>query len=669
MFRLTPVITNLGAAFSILFPLLAIAAGDESRLPEMVISATRTQSDIRDVPASVTVIDKKRIEQSAATTVDQLVSGVPGIYAARMDASAPNRIAQVYARGMPGNGRTLVLVDGVPMNVNYDGQVDWSQLATRDVERIEVVRGGSSGLYGGNAMGGVINVFSQTPKPGTEYKVSANYGTNNTQSLDASYSSRTGPTALYLSGSSMKSDGYNMWTQATKLAAGANAFRLINIGSEKNNFTAKLSHEVTDRDLLDFSVSYLDDLSTGFYTIPNYLPQERKQLATSARYRHFTDNTESSLVAYGRFGNQQADSTAAPYTTISYRTETDDKSYGANALTTITLSKSQRLSVGADYQDGQITTLYRRYAATPGRSTDVKGSAQRLGVFIQDELKLGASWIFNLAGRLDRWATSGSQTDTLAGQPVGTYNERTGTVFSPKFGALYKLAAETNVRATAGRSFKMPELWELYSSNKRGATTFWGNPNLEPETVNAYDLGIDQYFGDQAYIKATAYRNNAKNFVYSVTRNATNNDKVNVEGVVTKGLELEAMYKPLSYVNLSGSFTLNKSTITESVRDSALVGKELIYVPKKQGQLRADFDLPQQTTLFVVSNYVGNRWADDKNTSTYRNYTTYDIGISRKFTEGIVTRLTVANMFNNIYDGIGYLAPGRLVTAGITAKF
>ncbi len=205
----------------------ASADEDANNLEEVVVTATKTAQSIRNIPASVTVINREAIEKSNATTVDQLLTEVPGVYAARMDVAAPNRIAQTYTRGMSGNGRTLVLIDGVPMNVQFDGQVDWSQLTTRDVERVEVVRGAGSGLYGGNAMGGVINILTRSPKPGVAKNISATYGTNNTGSLAASISGRTGATGYMLSGSKLVSDGYNMWTEAQKMAAGTASNKLL----------------------------------------------------------------------------------------------------------------------------------------------------------------------------------------------------------------------------------------------------------------------------------------------------------------------------------------------------------------------------------------------------------------------------------------------------------
>lgn len=662
LFRLRPVAVLLA------FP-ASIAFGQDVQLPEMTVTATKTAQLIEDVPSSVSVINREQIEKSGATTVDQLLQTVPGVYSARMHVAAPNRIAQTYTRGMSGNGRTLVLIDGVPMNVQFDGQVDWSQLTVRDVERVEVVRGAGSGLYGNNAMGGVINIMTRSPKPGMEATATGEIGSNNTRTVAASVRGRTGVVGYSFSGSELKSDGYDMWTADQKTAAGANRHKLIAMGTEKTNFSGKLSFDISDKHAIDFNAAFLDDKSTGFYDIPEYVPTVREQWLTSARYRYFGEVAETSVVMYGRFGKQYAHNTAPPYATVTSQAEYDDQTVGINLQTTMPVGKIQQLSFGADYLDGSIDVVDDRFTATPTRVVNRKGYVTRTGVFIQDEIKPSDRWVLNAVARLDHWETHGSQTDTLAGQPTGTYPERSGSVFSPKFSALYRLLPQTNLRASVGKAFKLPELWEMYSSSKRGATTYWGNPNLKPETVVAYELGIDQYFGKRGYVKGTLYRNDAKNFVYSVRRNATNQDKMNVEEVVTKGVEIEAKYRMTDNVSLTGSYTYNDSTIRNSVLDPALIGMQLVYVPKHRGSLRADFTLPYGVQAFAAMNYVGKRYADDKNASDYEKYTIYDLGISKRFNKTFDGRITVHNLTDKVYEGIGYMSPGRLVFATVNASF
>ncbi|MFA7501027.1 MAG: TonB-dependent receptor, partial [Sulfurimonas sp.] len=423
---------------------LSLHADETVNIPDIVVTATKSAQSIEKVPASVTVINREQIELSDARTVDELLTNVPGVYATRMDVSSSSRGSQTYTRGMPGSGRTLVLIDGVPMNGQFDGLVDWSQLATQDVERVEIVRGVGSGLYGSNAMGGVINIITRQPKEGIHSTVQGEYGSNNTKTLSGSVRGRSGATGYSLSGSRLTSDGYNMWTDAHKQRLGDKA---IAIGTEKTNFSGKLTYDVTENNLLDFSVSYLDEISTGLYDVPDYQPGERQQWLSSLRYQHFSDNIETSVLLYGRIGKQYADTPNRTYTAVATESTYDDQTLGINTNAILSYFDDHLISVGADYSDGSMDILADRYTSEQTR----KGYVSNLGVFVQDQMTIN-DLIINLAGRVDYWKTHGSQSDTLAGQPVGDYPERDGTEFSPKLSLLYKIIPSLNMRASVGKA-------------------------------------------------------------------------------------------------------------------------------------------------------------------------------------------------------------------------
>jgi iron complex outermembrane receptor protein len=562
---------------------------------------------------------------------------------------------------MPGSGRTLVLIDGVPMNSQYDGQVDWSQLATQDVERVEIVRGVGSGLYGSNAMGGIINIITRQPEEGINTTIKGEYGSNNTKTLSGSLNGRSGAIGYSISGSRLTSDGYDMWTEAYKERLGDKA---IAIGTEKTNLGGKVTFDATDNDLLDLSISYLDDISTGFYDIPDYMPQEREQWLSSLRYQHFSENVETSVVLYARLGKQYADTTNTTYTAIATESTYDDQTLGINTNAIFKYFDNHLLSIGADYADGLMDVVTDRYTSEQTR----KGYVSKLGVFVQDQMTLD-DLTLSLAGRFDYWQTHGSQSDTLAGQPEGDYSERDGTEFSPKLSLLYKIIPSLNMRASVGKAFKLPELFEFYSSSKRGTKTYWGNPNLKPETVLGYEFGLDYYFSNNSFLKTTLYYNTAENFIYSVQRDALNSDKMNIDEVVTQGVEVEARYTPISNLEFSASYTYNDSQITKNQFNPELEEKHLTYVPQQQANLNIQYTLLSTTTFLASLEHVGKRYADDANTAEYDSYTIYNAGITHRFSPIFSAKANVNNIADNIYEGIGYLAPGRIYSVSLQANF
>lgn len=148
-------------------------------LEEIVVTATKTEKEIEDVPGSVTVISKEEMELRNMETVDDALSETKGIFVKRskglMDATASVRM-----RGFKGDQYTLILLDGQPLNDAYTGGLEWGSLPVDNIERIEVIRGAASALYGGNAMGGVINIITKTPKK-LEASIAGGYGTYNTK--------------------------------------------------------------------------------------------------------------------------------------------------------------------------------------------------------------------------------------------------------------------------------------------------------------------------------------------------------------------------------------------------------------------------------------------------------------------------------------------------------
>ena len=650
-------------------PLSVSAASSEDTLDEMIITATKTEKSIRDVSSAVTVIDKTRIESSTGSTVDQVLRGVPGLYASRMDPSSPNRIAQTYTRGLPGNGRTLVLIDDVPMNVGYDSQVDWSQLGTIDVERVEIVRGAGSALYGNHAMGGVINIITKSITPGLHGRVDSEYGSMETIREAGLVSYGGERTKGQLSTSYLESDGYNMWRSDTTVPLSGRA----NTGTRKTNVGSKLTHEIDSNNILDFNFSYLSDVTTGLYTIANYMPQDREQYLGSARYKHLGESSDTTVLAYSRIGRMDADSADSLARSILYNGFFDDMETGIRAQTSHYIGNHQKVTFGGQYSDTRLT-MTNLYPATLGREQVVDGNVRLSGVFLQDEFGFGDLNI-NIAGRWDLWQTEGSFTDTdrtVSGQ--GNWSERSKDSFSPKGGFSYKLTDQLVARGSIGESFNTPDISQMYANSQRSGIYSFGNPFLTPETAVSSDLGLDYYFGNVGYLKATLYHTSAEDFIAStnvVTScvRSCNSTKSNFEGVRAQGAELEAMWKATDFMTLYASYTKNESIITRFSKKPELVGKSLTNVPADMGSLRTDFSLPYGLKAFGQFNYIGDRYSNDANTALYSAYTTYDLGLSKSIYKDVTAKMTFMNITNNKYEGIGYMSPGATITGGISAKF
>ena len=146
----------------------------EYELDTMVVTATRTMKQIQEVPSSVSVVTAKDIEERNITSVPEALQTLPGVYKSQAIQGG------IQLRGF-GSGDILVLVDGLQMNYPFNSTVDWEMIPVENIERIEVVRGAGSSLYGGHAVGGVVNIITKdAKKKGLNANIVLNYGSNNT---------------------------------------------------------------------------------------------------------------------------------------------------------------------------------------------------------------------------------------------------------------------------------------------------------------------------------------------------------------------------------------------------------------------------------------------------------------------------------------------------------
>ena len=186
------------------------AAGKETKkehtMEEIVVTATRTEKSLSDVPAAMSVVTESDIQSRNIQTVDEAINELPGVFDQRVLPLDP--LGDVMMRGIPGQQRNLVLLDGQPLNNGFDGLVNWNSLSPQDIARIEVARGPFSSLYGGDAMGGVVNIITKTPQQ-RNITIQSGYGSDNTWYEYASYGDKLyNRLSVFGSFSYRQSDGY-----------------------------------------------------------------------------------------------------------------------------------------------------------------------------------------------------------------------------------------------------------------------------------------------------------------------------------------------------------------------------------------------------------------------------------------------------------------------------
>ena len=184
-----------------------------TRLEEMVVSATRSEIPVFDAPQSVTVISSEEIMASTFDRVEDIVRSVVGIYNYRHYALQTRGIASPLKMRGVGEHRILVLVDGVPQNDNFNDAiawVAWGHIPKEAIERIEIVRGPASAVYGSEGLGGVINIITKTPKIGRQTLLRGEAGTGDTYEGYGFYSQKIKGFGFMVAGGYEESDGFYM---------------------------------------------------------------------------------------------------------------------------------------------------------------------------------------------------------------------------------------------------------------------------------------------------------------------------------------------------------------------------------------------------------------------------------------------------------------------------
>src|SRR5882724_10805446 len=202
---------------ALLIGLLAVSpaatqqSDDPTRLEPVVVTVTRMEQKVGEAPASVTVLTRDDIRQSASQTVDDLLRQVPGFSLFRRSSSLVTHPTTqgVSLRGIgpSGTSRALVLVDGVPANDAFGGWVYWNRIPLQGIQQIEVVRGGGSSAYGNYALGGVVQVITRRPTERAAF-FEGSYGTRDTMNFDLLLHDVEGPFRIALEGSYFDTEGY-----------------------------------------------------------------------------------------------------------------------------------------------------------------------------------------------------------------------------------------------------------------------------------------------------------------------------------------------------------------------------------------------------------------------------------------------------------------------------
>lgn len=663
------------AAWSLEAPEPLVVVLDKSLVEEVTVTAGRSTSRLLDTPARVLVLEREWLEATPALTVDDALRQVPGFTLFRRSGS---RVANPTAQGSSlrgvgpsGASRTLVLLDGVPLNDPFGGWVYWSRIPRVALERVEVVEGGASELYGSAALGGVVQALGRSDD--RALAVEASGGNEATGALSAFASRRVGDWGLRFAGEAFTTDGYVLVSDEDKGAVdtAAGASHLNGVATVLRHFGPRASAFVRVS-------AFGESRDNGTPLQKNDTDLQELQAGTDAPLGG------GALVVRGWYGTQtygQSFTAVAPGRASEALTRLQDVPTtwaGGSLVWTRALASGHGLVGGIEgrHVDGRSDET----AFAQGRATSqvsAGGEQATWAVFGEGRLALGTRALLTLGARYDRWTENGgfSRTRPLTGAaPSETlYSDRTASALSPKASLLVHAGARVQLFAAGYGAFRGPTLNELYRSFRVGDTLTLANPELTDERLGGGELGATWTSKDEgARVRVVAFMARLEDPVANVTLRSTpvliTRQRQNLGRTRSQGLEADATLRLGTRVTASAGYAYTAATVRSFDADPSLEGNDLPQVPRHQGTLQLRYANRRLFDVSVQARASSSQWDDDQNRLRLAGFFTLDAQVSRRLSR-VEVFAAAENLTGDRYEvgrtPVLTLGPPRLLRAGI----
>jgi len=668
----------------LMLPATGTAQERVDSLARVVVTATLHPASVDNVPARVTVTDSMTLATAAITNTDEVLVTVPGVLVNRSWGIFSKNSA-VTMRGLNGSARVLTLLDGVPLNLSGGGGINWHLLGPEQISRIEVLNGPASALYGQNAMGGVIQLFTRQKPENASLRIGGEYGSYGTAGIGASWlqpmERRNGWIAV--GGFSRAGDGYILTPEDLRTPYDTLAWLREASGRVSGGLDIAPGHHA------DFSCIIQGDRrgsGTRVYEENGAFVQTGTGLF-SARFKGtFTPSAAYSVVFYSlmestftvdeKVNNQDAYKLADIFT---YRRDAGMQMHITRPF------HAHLLTAGADFRSGILegSTQYRS-------ATDSLGSGGHIAVasiFLQDECELIPEKLMVQAGlRYDAalfnegflavenpTGETGFAEDTLQQFPSGQWG-----ALSPKLGLRYRFSPKHSLYLSAGQGFSAPKLNDLTSSGKIRRGFKLANPALEPEWIWTVETGGNLSPAVGLHLNPTVFYSFARSLQYQVSTGdsmeVTGEMKPvlqvrNVAGMKVAGAEMRIEWFLRKAWYLYGAYSFSQSLLMTADAEDSLVrkldGKFISEVPAHLASAGLMFRMPAWFARIDWS-YTGELWYDDENLILTEAFHQFNLKAGCLLHKNWFVSLTVQDLFDHPHiDKKGLLSPGRYITAGI----
>lgn len=631
------VMVSLLAGTTVVWGGTAFAAEDlqEFALDDMVVTATRTESKMVDIPVNATVISAEKIADRHYLDVADALKDVPG--ATVIDSGEGADEKKIILNG---DERVLVLVNG--RRVNFDvgtmsrASYDLNQIPDVSlIERIEVVKGHGGALYGSDAVGGVVNII--TKKMDHSYgKVSMGFGSQQARDAKAMYTIKEGKTGVMVAASKYKQGYYkykDVADNSTKRWPGDTKF-------ENEKVSLKLAQELTETSNLEFGYDFSKYSGISQYSVTSPGPSliDKKTNNIYMKYDWLMNDTDQGYLQvyrnkyeYDNFG------------------KIDEKVTGFEAQQAISTAENNKLVVGASYRSSHVN------AVTGSYNDKINNKA----LFVSDQWEFAPRWTLDAGVRYDKHSTAGSKTTWSAGLNK-KFDENSHAYFN------------------WGQVFKAPTLDDLYYNN----TSWWqiGDPNLKPEKGDTWTVGYGTRIADKTDVNISYFQSDLEDAITWDWSGSPAYAK-NIHKQKKNGMELSISHELNDNWNLEASYTYVR--VRNDNNDGSGYVRDNNYIPNMyRFGVRYHDDLWNADLFLRGGSGADTSGANDwygNYTQKYvdSNYVTLDMSVSYKASKDLSFYAKGYNLLNKAYAesagavnyAYSYPAQGRRFIIGAEYTF
>ncbi|MBB5022127.1 TonB-dependent receptor domain-containing protein [Desulfurispira natronophila] len=608
MSRLTTSLSR-AALVCALVPTIILAADsapehEEEQVFQIVVTATRTLQPAEETLAPVTVITREEIERGQYQSLPDVLANVPGVQVNR--SGGLGKQTRVSLRGTD-TKHTILLIDGVRIHSATLGGASFEYIPLSQIDRVEVVRGPRSTLYGADAVGGVIQVFTRSGEAGTRGEVTVGGGSHGTAEGQAFFATASGNSHYSLGVGHLRSDGIDAQKNDVPTSSGNTPDESDKDGYKENSLSLRLGHEFSPGNSIEFTGLHTEGESEydGSAWSPNATDFVQQALGLTLHLLP-TDTLSVTLQ-----GSQSQDRS---------------KNFQDGDFFSLFETKQQQFSVQGDLflRDSDVLTIGSDYTKDKVRSnTDYdENSRDNSALFTQYQLEhMNHSILVGV--RYDDNEQFGSHT---------TYNAGYGL----------RLPHDLKLGLNYGTAFRAPTFNELYWP----IDPVWGgggNPDLKPEESTSYEISLQQSLPN-AYWSASVFRTNIENMI---SGQPTKNTKARIDGI-----ELDGGYRLTSQWNISATITLQDPKDRESGNLLARRSEQMATV-----NLDGDFG---KTRVGVTAQGFSERYDDGANTLRLPGYGLLHLRGEYDIATNWLLQARIENVLDKEYEEVAtYNTPGR----------